>query len=39
MDQSLNGIPRYLGRMLNTEVVNAGVSGYSASDWYIEKSR
>lgn len=30
--------PYYLGRMLNTEVVNAGVSGYSASDWYIEKA-
>ena len=30
--------PYYLGRMLNTEVVNAGVGGYSASDWYIEKA-
>lgn len=30
--------PYYLGRMLNTEVVNAGVSGYSASDWYVEKA-
>lgn len=24
----------YLGRMLNTEVTNAGHAGYSASDWY-----
>ena len=30
--------PYYLGRMLNTEVVNAGAGGYSASDWYIEKA-
>ncbi len=28
--------PYYLSRMLNTEVVNAGKSGYSASDWYPE---
>lgn len=30
--------PYYLGRMLNTEVINAGAGGYSASDWYIEKA-
>ena len=26
--------PRYLGKMLNCEVKNAGTSGYSASDWW-----
>ena len=26
--------PRYLGKMLNCEVKNAGISGYSASDWW-----
>ena len=26
--------PRYLGKMMNCEVKNAGVSGYSASDWW-----
>lgn len=31
--------PYYLGRMLNTEVVNAGVTGYSASDWYTKKAK
>ena len=30
--------PRLLGRMLNGEIENAGVSGYSASDWYVNKS-
>jgi len=28
--------PYYLGRMLNCRTVNAGRSGYSASDWYNE---
>lgn len=27
--------PHYLERMLNANVTNAGVGGYSASDWYI----
>lgn len=29
--------PRFLSRMLNCEVINSGVSGYSASDWYSKK--
>lgn len=29
--------PRMLGRMLNAEVTNGGVSGYSASDWWSNK--
>lgn len=30
--------PRILGRMLNCTAVNAGVSGWSASDWYSKSS-
>ena len=30
--------PRILGRMLDADVVNGGVSGYSASQWYNNKS-
>ena len=29
--------PRILGRMLNAEVTNGGVSGWSASDWYTNE--
>lgn len=29
--------PRILGRMLNAEVTNGGVSGYSASNWYTDE--
>lgn len=30
--------PRILGRMINGDVTNAGVSGASASDWYVSES-
>lgn len=30
--------PRILGRMINAEVTNGGVSGYSASNWYTDEA-